>query len=156
MKRLTLVVSLLGLALAAPGVHVSLSVDQRRSLDLPPAVDHLERARAALGRRGKGLVRAAREEEGLSIEACLGPPTASSRTQPAGVVAGVPSRARMTMSSARACSTSNAARLGASGATWVRPTVSPGGACSPKSSRATGRLMRAERPPCSALALTCR
>jgi DNA mismatch repair protein MutL len=68
------------LALGAPGVHFTLAVDGRRSLDLPPCASRLERARAALGRRGARLGAIAHEEPGLAIEACLAPPEQAGRT----------------------------------------------------------------------------
>ncbi len=67
-------------ALGAPGVHFTLTVEDRKTIDLPSCTDHLERAKAAFGRRGKGLFGATLKVEGLSLEACLSPPEASNRT----------------------------------------------------------------------------
>jgi len=68
------------LALASPEVHLTLTVDGRRTLELPPCRDRLERARAVLGRRGAGLATATLEDDGLRVEACLAPAEQSGRT----------------------------------------------------------------------------
>ena len=68
------------LALSHPAVHFTLSQDGRQVLGLPPCADYLDRARAVLGRRGKELFFARRQEPGLSVEACLGPPHQTVRT----------------------------------------------------------------------------
>ncbi len=75
------------LALARPEVHLRLVVDGREVLDLPPAVDRsgkpdgLERARAALGRRVRGLWRAAADEGGVRVEAFVAAPDEATTTQ---------------------------------------------------------------------------
>jgi len=68
------------LALANPGVHLTLTVDGRPSTDLPPSRTRLERARAALGRRGGKLAAGEREDGGIAVQACLGPPSESTRS----------------------------------------------------------------------------
>jgi DNA mismatch repair protein MutL len=68
------------LALAEPGVHFSLEQDGRRSLDLPRCDSRLERARSVLGRQGRRLVAARREQGRYRVEACLGPPDQTQRT----------------------------------------------------------------------------
>ena len=67
--------TLLHLALAWPGIHFTLTEDERRSLDLPRHADLTERASAALGRRGRGRLHPARiTRDGMVIEAALGSP----------------------------------------------------------------------------------
>jgi DNA mismatch repair protein MutL len=67
-------------ALAAPETHFTLTLDGRRSLDLPPCPSRAERTRAVLGRRGNGLRVGQLREDGLHVEACLGSPEQTGRT----------------------------------------------------------------------------
>ena len=68
------------LALTAPEVHFTLTQDGRRSLELPPCSNSLERARAVLGRQGKQLFSAQHAQSGVELDACLGPPQQTVRT----------------------------------------------------------------------------
>lgn len=67
--------TLLLIALSRPEVHFTLTEDGRRTLDLPRHPGLGERAAAALGRRGAGLLHFFRsEQDGLVVEAALGSP----------------------------------------------------------------------------------
>ena len=67
--------TLLLVALSRPEVHFTLTEDGRRTLDLPRHPGLGERAAAALGRRGAGLLHYARaERDGMVVEAALGSP----------------------------------------------------------------------------------
>jgi DNA mismatch repair protein MutL len=71
------------LALAFPAVHFRLRVGGRVLLDLPPHRSLTERVRAALGRRGgRGaeLCETSGEEQGVKVQAFLGPPEESGTT----------------------------------------------------------------------------
>jgi DNA mismatch repair protein MutL len=73
--------ALLRLALANPGVHIKLRSNDRTVLDLPPVTAFAERVRSALGRRGAGaLHQALGEENGVKVQAFVGPPDEASST----------------------------------------------------------------------------
>lgn len=74
------------LALAAPRVHFTLSLDERKSEDLPPCSTRVERARAVLGQRGERLFLATHKQDGLSLDICLGPPEQNYRTAQSTIV----------------------------------------------------------------------
>jgi DNA mismatch repair protein MutL len=67
--------TVLQLALAYPSIHVTLTEDGRRSLDLPRHGSLLERVRAALGRRGSGALHpVAFQQAGLQVDGVIGAP----------------------------------------------------------------------------------
>ncbi|MSP62870.1 MAG: DNA mismatch repair endonuclease MutL [Myxococcales bacterium] len=73
------------LALAHPAVHFKLRSEGRTLIDLPPSPSLIERARAALGRRGAGggaarLHLEVGSEGAVAVEACLGAPSESGTT----------------------------------------------------------------------------
>jgi DNA mismatch repair protein MutL len=68
------------LALGNPEIHISLDVDGRSALDVPPCGSKPERARVVLGRRGANLSSGRLEGDGLIVEAALGPPESSTRS----------------------------------------------------------------------------
>ncbi len=73
--------ALLRLALANPDVHIKLRSNDRTVLDLPPVTVFAERVRTALGRRGAGaLHQALGEENGVKVQAFVGPPEEASST----------------------------------------------------------------------------
>jgi DNA mismatch repair protein MutL len=73
--------TMLLLALAWPGVHFSLTEDGRQSLDLPVHAGLVERASAALARRGAGdLHPVTMSRDGLRVEAALGRASAAVAT----------------------------------------------------------------------------
>lgn len=73
--------SLLRLALANPDVHFRLRTNGRVALDLPPHRDLAERVRAALARRGAGVLHeAVGDENGVCVHAFLGGPECASTT----------------------------------------------------------------------------
>ncbi len=73
--------TMLHLALAWPGVHFTLTEDGRQSLDLPAHARLLERASAALFRRGAGDFHpVAMTRDGLRVEAALGRASAAVAT----------------------------------------------------------------------------
>jgi DNA mismatch repair protein MutL len=73
--------ALLRLALANPDVHIKLRSNDRTVLDLPPVTVFAERVRSALGRRGAGaLHQALGEENGVKVQAFVGPPEEASST----------------------------------------------------------------------------
>ncbi len=70
--------TILHLALAHPEVHFTLTEDGRRSLDLPRHPGLLERAQAALGRRGRGELHRVDSTRGeVQVVAALGSPLAA-------------------------------------------------------------------------------
>ena len=69
------------LALAHPEIHFRLRGNGRVALDLPPHRDMAERVRAALARRGAGLLHEAQgEESGVLVRAFLAAPEEASAT----------------------------------------------------------------------------
>ncbi len=73
--------TLLHLALAWPAVHFTLTEDGRQSMDLPSHAGLLERASAALARRGAGELHAVSlKSDDLTVEAALGRASAAVAT----------------------------------------------------------------------------
>jgi DNA mismatch repair protein MutL len=73
--------AILRLALAHPEVHFRLRANGRPTLDLPPHVAMAERVRAALARRGAGVLHeAAGEEGGCQVRAFLASPEEAAST----------------------------------------------------------------------------
>lgn len=73
--------ALLRLALANPDVHVRLRVNGRPVMDLPPHRDLAERVRAAMAKRGAGVLHeAVGDENGVCVHAFLAAPECGSTT----------------------------------------------------------------------------
>jgi DNA mismatch repair protein MutL len=68
------------LALANPSIHLTLTLDGRRSLDLPPSSSRLSRARSVLGRRANELLCGQIEEQNVTVEAFVSPPAVHNRS----------------------------------------------------------------------------
>jgi DNA mismatch repair protein MutL len=68
------------LALANPSIHLTLTLDGRRALDLPPSSSRLDRARGVLGRRANQLLCGQIEDQSVKVEVFVSPPAVHNRS----------------------------------------------------------------------------